>query len=197
MTDKLTATFQAIMDEMRGKYRAHMAQFLEARLRSYGKDVVGKTYQQVCPTAYGRFYGRMNEICRVYPIGDGSFNPRRDTFREVDEAKLAEYVSRETDHQTSMMFDGFVNKNVAKMFGVLKDVEVLEVVTRFNGNLTGYLVVKCVSGAGFRMSFQLETAVSPKGNVFGRFPTRFHDAVCTDGTKIRAASEAKMKKDFH
>jgi hypothetical protein len=113
-----------------------------------------------------------------------------------DEAAEAA-IEKEAEYQTRMMFEAFVSKNLAKLSGLMGEgSELLTVFGKLNAGLTGYMNFELVDGRAFDMSFSVVTKVSSKGHWFQQFPTRFHNVILADGSKMKTPSEAKMKKEF-
>ena len=194
MSDLMIETFQKITDEMREKYRQAVYDRYLNRVESYIEKVVGKTDREIFKNSWEPIY-RDRSMIRDCFDDDGS-NSGGYKYTKLNKKKAEKYAKREADYSTSMLFDGFVAKNVAKMEGVLKGLKVENIKLNLSGNLQGNMVVVCEKNASFSMSFQIEYAYSKLNKLFGRFPTRFHDATKTDGTKIKSASESKMKKEF-
>lgn len=207
MADLLTTEFESIMSTLRAAYKAAAGERILATIEKHAPNIVGKDAAK----------GKNNNMFYNDPWNNPMYPDRdilRSTFRVVDvdgetaanwfvsvkwekqtPDVIAAYVAKESEYSAAMAFDGFVRKNVSKMEGILKDHKVAAVNHSIHG-IQGEMFVKCEDGAKFRMSFKVEYATSKNNVFFARFPTRFHDVVKTDGTKIASASEAKMKKEF-
>lgn len=193
MTDQLTASFQQIVDGMREPFYARVKESVIATARRFAEgpeSVIGMSRRQAFMDVWSNRSRNRRIIERVFDCTDS-------IFTGIDEVTLDVFASKEAKFATDSFFDGFIAKNVRKLEGVLKGVAIEKINHGFQSDLTGWVWVGCEKGAQISMSFSIEYAMSPKGKWFSRFPTRFHDIVCTDGTRIKYASEAKAKSDFH
>jgi len=120
-----------------------------------------------------------------------------DPLTYYGDEKVEAIIEKEAEYDTRMMFEAFVNKNLKKLAGVVKEEAKLSKVNgRVDSGLTGWMDFEMVDGRMFEMTFNVVTKVSSKGKWFQQFPTRFHNVVLADGSKMKNASEAKMKKEF-
>lgn len=191
--DELTKTFQKITDDMRGPF--HDA--VKDRIIRTARFLVGSIVGQQTKVIYDRKNPLMFHQMIVRNVFDATNNIRDNIFTGLNENRLERYAEKEAAHETRMMFDGFVRKNVLKMEGILKGLKVEKIDLSLTPmSLEGEMNVSLEKNAAFRMTFQIEHATSKLGKDFYRFPTRFHDVKKTDGSKLKNASETKMKKEF-
>jgi hypothetical protein len=76
---------------------------------------------------------------------------------------------------------------------VSRPVIVTGYVTR---NLEGSFTFKLGDGARFNMKTQIVWHTYQHGTTYWQFPTTFHDAVKADGSPVKGACEATLKKEL-
>jgi len=112
----------------------------------------------------------------------------------------AERTARFAQFETERVFHLWTERNVEKLAPIVEAKGGVEItVHRAHASYEGVgsaLRVDFPDGSHFGFTNAIEYAVSPLGMPFARFPARFHDAVLPDGTRIRGASEERVKKAF-
>lgn len=120
-----------------------------------------------------------------------------DLFVSRGEKVIKEASAREAKIQADLMCDGFITKNTKKLEAIIgKDTKLKLVEGKLNNDLTGYIRFELKDGRSFRMTFDVVTKCSNRGKWFQQFPTRFHDVILKDGSRMKTPSEAKMKREF-
>ncbi len=217
--DALIAEFTNIMVALRAAYKQGISDRMYNYLKRVSPEIIGKKVgsyvgfgRQAPPDTvywqdpYSKWYKTRRDLTAFFKpmFLDGSdasdvnsreYRSQPKIWALNDASKIAAYVEKEAEFNAATAFDGFVHKNVAKMSGILKGRKLSNITHSING-IDGDMFVKCQDGSSFRMSFRVEYATSKLGVFFARFPTRFHNVVKADGSKIASASEAKMKEDF-
>lgn len=138
----------------------------------------------------------VNAIMR-YVNEDGTWasTARHNTKSKLDEDLAVTKKAKEIEYLTKMMFEGFINKNTAKIEAVFGDRELKTIRKSLGSSLTGEVLFEFTNGDSFLVVNTIEFAISKLGNWFNRFPTRFHNVVLS-GEKMKQPSEAKMKREF-
>ncbi len=114
-------------------------------------------------------------------------------------------VEKYADQQVEIMQNRFVRKNTGKLSSIveakgnLKAIENLRVSVNY-GLIVGEMLFIFEDGSQFSVSNSIERsyATSRFGGYteFYRFPTRFHDIVLADGTKVGSPSEERVNTIF-
>lgn len=164
--------------------------------------------KEYAATIEPKFKKEIDTVYNKWQTADTAGSNNADDLWWAWKMELAKYVMMpksywkkglddEAKRAAEMFYTSFINKNVAKFSDVIKGKDITEIKHNLTPRtLSGNLIVKCSDGSGFRASFSVETSVSVNGKWFNRFPTRFHDVVMSDGTKMASPSEAKMKQTF-
>lgn len=186
--DVLTKEFTAIMNVLKENYR-------QSRVTYYNKVI-----DKLAPLVEGKNHWEVRKVFtennyNIALVPDFYSYPGR--FAVIDtKEEIAEAIENASAKDARNAFDGFIFKNVGKLIGIIKNREI-SMISHTIGGIEGELVVSFTDGAGFRMSFKVEYAVSSRGLHFVRFPTRFHDVMGTNNVPLKGfTSEAKMRKDF-
>jgi hypothetical protein len=112
-----------------------------------------------------------------------------------------EVVKKMARDRVDQILAHFVSKGTSKLALIFQRKEKLashRVVSNEvrNGILENDLYFEFTDGSRFRIYSKVEGAVSPKGNLFIRFPSRFGDVVLSSGERMKGPSEEKMIKEF-
>lgn len=202
---KLRVEFKHIVDAIVADFQVSAVARLKAAVAKAIPLVDGKTFSEAFGNAFKAPYGIYSKaphkdflrkcFCR-HDEGKGFGGRPSDPFYSKDKATINNLIDKEVDYWTSMLYDGFVAKNTAKIEGILKGENDISVSSTVGGNLVGHIRVNLTSGAEFRMQFSIVHAISKKGTYFQRFPTTFHNVRLSDGDEMKKPSEAKMKREF-
>lgn len=104
------------------------------------------------------------------------------------------YIQKRIDKDTADMFEAFVQKQTAKIDGILKGRNAEITGSVDNKTLECYLHFRLSDGASFDMKCQIIWKLSVKGKLFWQFPTTFHNAMDSKREKIKSPSQSKLKK---
>ena len=197
-----TEILQNFVGRMRDDYKASVVVMLNRAVEKNKDEIEGKTYMQVFGTYKPLSTHPFKDFLRRAFVSDteapgyikSSF---QNVFKLDTPEKVAALVEKEAEYMTSMMYDGFIKKNTAKLDGIIKDRKVVNHTVRIHPNLEGFIHFNLDDGCRFEVSFSIVTKYSCRGRWFVQFPTRFHSAWTDKGTRqIKSPSEAKLKKEF-
>ena len=201
---RLKVEFKRIVDAIVADFQVTARKILVKAIEQAKPLVEGKTYSDTFGSKQSAPYGAYSRAshqlflrgCFEADTGDRICGRINDPFKIKDDETLEKIIQKEVDYWTSMLYDGFVAKNTAKIEGILKGDDDISVESTVGGNLVGHIRVRTSTGGSFVMQFSIVHAFSNKGTYFQRFPTTFHNVTLSDGTEMKKPSEAKMKREF-
>ena len=201
MTNIVQAELQKMVDQLVPVYQDSLRKRIMGTIDRYEPEIVGKTYSQAFGTYSELRRAPFAEILRsafMAKSAEGrSFTTPADPLARESEEKITRLVEKEVAYMTSMLYDGFVAKNLAKMDILTEGKTIAQASGQMTpGALYGNMDINFTDGSRFTVTFDVVTKCSHKGTWFNQFPTRFTNVWLSDGTKMKTPSEAKMKREF-
>lgn len=191
LTETLNKMFEAQRENVVTYYTKFWNEHLELARKYDGTDlgVMEKDgYHSYSPSARKRaIFKTLSSLLKVkYSYGRNVRHLREDA---------EEFVNRQIQLAVEGVMSGFMHKMTEKLEGIIKDRELVEA-TANGGIWTSDVVFNFKDGGRFTLTNRIEMAVSSKGTVFNRYPSRFTNVWLNAETKMAQPSEAKMKKEF-
>ena len=202
--DKLAKVLKDVVTPMRVAYKKYLKKEFENTIKKVEKEIVGMPSQE----AFRKFSNKAFYKEIIGPLFSAIYDENGNekttkTYRMNEPVYKASQkivdlrIEREAEQAASMFYDAFLNKNMVKFTGIIKNNEIKKSSHNVNADsLTGTISFDFESGAKFVVSFSVVSKFSKYNVFFYQFPTRFHNVVKSDGSKLSSPSEEKMKLEF-
>lgn len=197
--DILQREFSTIADAAKADYADHLRKVYTSAVEK-ARVHEGKSYRQLFNVSSYQPLGALANHPLMFFMR-GIFHETKKGVMDPSDYRIVDnwqkVMEKEIDQSVALFYTNFITKNTAKLGSIVGDKVIKQINHKLHHDLTGFVRVIFMDGSEFTATFSVTTSMSKNGKWFNQFPTRFTDVINSDGTKMKAASEAKMKKEFH